>query len=113
MLDALYAGRMASTQREIERRRDLIAQLRRRLVERKQHLVAVPEPAGIPAISWVEAFDERLRTALARRRRIIARWRRRVRMRNELAALSNSDLSDIRWTRAEIEAERRKPFWRA
>jgi uncharacterized protein YjiS (DUF1127 family) len=40
-------------------------------------------------------------------------WRRRARTRNELITLSDSDLRDIRWTRAEVEAEARKPFWRA
>jgi len=34
-------------------------------------------------------------------------------MRNELITLSDIDLRDIRWTRAEMEAEARKPFWRA
>jgi len=41
------------------------------------------------------------------------KWRRRVRMRNELITLSDGDLRDIGWTRAEANAERRKPFWRA
>jgi uncharacterized protein YjiS (DUF1127 family) len=45
-------------------------------------------------------------------RQIIAQWRRRVRLRNELITLSEGDLRDIGWTRAEVEAERRKPFWR-
>jgi uncharacterized protein YjiS (DUF1127 family) len=44
---------------------------------------------------------------------IIARWRRRVYVRNELSTLNDGDLRDIGWTRAEVEAERRKPFWRA
>jgi uncharacterized protein YjiS (DUF1127 family) len=43
----------------------------------------------------------------------VREWRRRVRTRSELITLSNSDLGDIRWTRAEVEAEARKPFWRA
>ena len=45
--------------------------------------------------------------------KVMAEWRRRVRMRNELITLSNGDLSDIGWTRAEVDAERRKSFWRA
>jgi uncharacterized protein YjiS (DUF1127 family) len=45
-------------------------------------------------------------------REAIAQWRRRVRMRTELATLSHGDLHDVRWTRAEVEAECRKPFWR-
>jgi uncharacterized protein YjiS (DUF1127 family) len=43
---------------------------------------------------------------------VVAEWRQRVRMRNELIALSDGDLRDIGWTRAEVDAERRKPFWR-
>jgi uncharacterized protein YjiS (DUF1127 family) len=43
----------------------------------------------------------------------MAQWRRRVRVRNELITLSDGDLRDIAWTRAEVEAEHRKPFWRA
>ena len=43
----------------------------------------------------------------------MAEWRRRARMRNELTTLSDGDLRDIGWTRAEVDAERRKPFWRA
>jgi len=27
--------------------------------------------------------------------------------------LSDGDLRDVRWTRADVEAECRKPFWRA
>ena len=46
-------------------------------------------------------------------REVIAQWRRRVCIRNELITLSDGDLRDIGWTRAEVEAERRKPFWRA
>jgi uncharacterized protein YjiS (DUF1127 family) len=44
--------------------------------------------------------------------RLIA-WRRRARRRSELMMLSDRDLHDIRWTRAEAEAEARKPIWRA
>ena len=44
---------------------------------------------------------------------LMAQWRRRVLIRNELITLNDSDLRDIGWTRAEVEAERRKPFWRA
>jgi uncharacterized protein YjiS (DUF1127 family) len=51
--------------------------------------------------------------ALMRARLMFAGWRKRVRMRRELMGLSDSDLHDIRWTRAEVEAEGRKPFWRA
>src|SRR5215472_15429232 len=49
LLDALDAGRMLSAGREIERRRDLIALLRRRLAERKEHLQLVPSPSATAA----------------------------------------------------------------
>jgi uncharacterized protein YjiS (DUF1127 family) len=39
-------------------------------------------------------------------------WRSRVRRRNELMTLSDRDLRDFKWTRAEADAEARKPFWR-
>jgi uncharacterized protein YjiS (DUF1127 family) len=55
---------------------------------------------------------ERLRATFVTAREVVSQWRRRVRMRTELATLSNGDLRDIRWTKAEVEAERRKPFWR-
>jgi len=44
-------------------------------------------------------------------REAMAQWRRRVRTRNKLTTLSVDDLRDIRRTRAEVEAERCKPFW--
>ena len=44
---------------------------------------------------------------------IMAQWQRRVRIRSELMTLSDGDLRDVRWTRADVEAECRKPFWRA
>jgi uncharacterized protein YjiS (DUF1127 family) len=40
-------------------------------------------------------------------------WRRRIRGRNELMRLSDRDLRDFQWTRANVQAEARKPFWRA
>ena len=43
----------------------------------------------------------------------MAEWRRRARMRNELTALSDGDLRDIGWTRAEVNVEGCKPFWQA
>ena len=57
--------------------------------------------------------SSRIRAMLTDLREIMAQWRRRVSIRNELMSLGDSDLRDIGWTRAEVEAERRKPFWRA
>jgi uncharacterized protein YjiS (DUF1127 family) len=113
MLDAFYAGRMASAQREIERRRDLVARLRQGLVERGEHLVAVQTLPVKPAVSRLRVVNERVRTAIASGSTMMAQWRQRLRMRSDLATLGDGDLSDIRWTRAEVEAECRKPFWRA
>jgi uncharacterized protein YjiS (DUF1127 family) len=38
-------------------------------------------------------------------------WRRRIRSRRELAALSQRDLKDLGYP-AGVEAEKHKPFWR-
>jgi uncharacterized protein YjiS (DUF1127 family) len=44
---------------------------------------------------------------------VVAEWRRRVRMRNELLTLSDFDFRDMGCTRDWANAECRKPFWRA
>jgi uncharacterized protein YjiS (DUF1127 family) len=122
LMDALYKGRMSSARREIERHRDVIALLRRRLAERKEHLHVVPAQ-GSTAASHLGAdatparrfqvLGKRVRAAFITAHQIVAEWRRRVRIRNELIMLSDGDLREIGWTRAEVEAEGRKPFWRA
>ena len=73
-------------------------------------------PRGLPAPMTIIAFyktvlEHRVHAAFSTARFIVAEWRRRVRVRNELLTLSDGDLRDIRWTRAEVEAEGRKPFW--
>ena len=95
--------RITSAGREIERCLEIIVLRRRRPTERNELLHLVPHSKITPRTS--------LGTDAARQ--IIAQWRRRVRIRNELIRLSNGDLRDIGWTRAEVEAECRKPFWRA
>jgi len=40
-------------------------------------------------------------------------WRRRMRERDAMANLTERDLRDARLTRAELQAEIVKPFWRA
>lgn len=62
---------------------------------------------------WFFQFFSSLRKLILAARQVIADSQRRVRVRNELITLSDGDLRDIGWTRAEVEAERRKPFWRA
>jgi len=44
---------------------------------------------------------------------VIAEWRRRVRMCNELLTLGDHDFRDMGCTRDEANAECRRPFWRA
>lgn len=44
---------------------------------------------------------------------VVRLWRRRVRGRRELASLDDRMLRDIGLSRFEVEAEGRKPFWRA
>jgi uncharacterized protein YjiS (DUF1127 family) len=121
LLEALYEGRMSSTRREIARHQDVIALLRRRLAERKEHLHVVPDQGSTAASRLgadptparrFQVLGKRVRVAFITTRQIITEWRRRVRIRNELIMLSDSDLRDIGWTRAEVEAEGRKPFWR-
>jgi uncharacterized protein YjiS (DUF1127 family) len=80
-----------------------------RVVERTAEISCAcltPEPP-LSLTEW------RVGTTLAAVRETIARWRLRVRIRSELMLLNDGDLRDIRWTRAEAEAESRKPFWRA
>jgi len=62
---------------------------------------------------WFFRSFSNLRKLIVTARQIITQWGRRVRVRNELITLSDGDLRDIGWTKAEVEAERRKPFWRA
>jgi uncharacterized protein YjiS (DUF1127 family) len=119
---ALYEARLRSAQREVERHRDAIASWRRHLAERKKHLHLVPDrgrpastdlgTAGTPARKF-QALGRRAHAVFIAARQIIAEWRRRVRTRNELTTLGDSDLRDIGWTRAEVQAEVRKPFWRS
>jgi uncharacterized protein YjiS (DUF1127 family) len=51
--------------------------------------------------------------ALARMASEVGEWRRRVRDRRALAAMSDRSLRDIGLTRYDADWEARKPFWRA
>jgi uncharacterized protein YjiS (DUF1127 family) len=55
----------------------------------------------------------RLRLLLAALQHLTAEWRRRAAGRETLRGLSDYDLRDIGVTRAEVERECTKPFWRA
>jgi uncharacterized protein YjiS (DUF1127 family) len=118
LLDTLFEARLRSAQREIARHEDAIVLWRRRLAQRGAHLRAVTagnaaaadaSPATAQAF---EKFDRRLGAAFANMAAVVAQCRRRIRLRSELLALSDNELRDIRWTRAEAEAQARKPFWR-
>ncbi len=120
LVSTLYQARIWSAQREIDRHQDTIQFWRRGLAQRRAHLRPVTTPAAGPDNAVVESAGKRaFRTFAAHAAgtlmnvdSVAAAWRRRSRLRRELLALSDSDLRDIRWTRAEVEAEGRKPFWR-
>lgn len=44
---------------------------------------------------------------------LLREWRTRARQRAELARLGERDLHDLGWSRAQVEFEINKPFWRA
>lgn len=44
---------------------------------------------------------------------ILREWRYRIRERQGMAHLTERDLRDARLTRADVQAEIAKPFWRA
>src|SRR6516165_9331754 len=119
LLDMLFQARLRSAQREIARHEDAIVLWRRRLAQRGTHLRAVTadnaaaaDAAASPVtVRAFEKFGRRLGAAFVNLPVIVARCRRRIRLRDELLALSNNELRDIRWTRAEAQAQARKPFW--
>ena len=45
--------------------------------------------------------------------RVLRLWWKRIRDREELAAMSERDLRDARLSRADVAVEIGKPFWRA
>ena len=46
-------------------------------------------------------------------RGLLRTWRQRMRERDAMATLTERDLRDARLTRADVQAEMCKPFWRA
>ena len=115
-LDALFQSRMWSAQREIERHSDWILFWRRGLAERRAHLRPVANECAEASTDALASHGQQSADSAGsfmRVRLMFDAWRKRVHLRRELMGLSASDLHDIRWTRAEVEAEGRKPFWRA
>jgi uncharacterized protein YjiS (DUF1127 family) len=120
--NALFQSRMWSAQREIERHQERILFWRRGLAKRGAHLRPVANNTTEVSVHAVAAHSRmqgfvvssfEVGRAFMRMPALLERWRKRVRARRELLALSDRDLHEIRWTRAEAEAEGRKPFWRA
>ena len=60
-----------------------------------------------------ESVVSRLPILVATIYNIVIEWRRRARSRAELAQMSDLDLRDIGFTRAEVARELAKPIWRA
>ena len=93
-----------------------------RLPERREQLHLPSRGRSVAAAisgAWprpeqqIPVRGSRIRATFTGASEIMAQWRRRVRIRDELMTLSDGDLRDVRWTRAEVEAESRKPFWQA
>jgi uncharacterized protein YjiS (DUF1127 family) len=119
-VDALHRSRMSSARREIARHQDVLALLRRQLAKRREHLHLIADQRSTASTGLADrgirarnAVGRRVRAAFVTASQTMEEWRRRVRIRNELITLNDGDLRDIGWTRAEVEAERRKPVWRA
>jgi uncharacterized protein YjiS (DUF1127 family) len=75
------------------------------------------DPSGTSR--WAGVLSEGARTALAaaampieRAADLFVRWRRRVADREHLLTLDDGMLRDIGLSRADIEVEASKPFWR-
>jgi uncharacterized protein YjiS (DUF1127 family) len=120
--NALFQSRMWSAQREIERHQDRILFWRRGLAKRGAHLRPIANDTtevsvhAVASHSRAQGFlvsSSDVGRAFMRMPALLERWRKRVRARRELLVLSDSDLQEIRWTKAEAEAEGRKPFWQA
>jgi uncharacterized protein YjiS (DUF1127 family) len=76
--------------------------------------MTTPSVSAREALTRENVFVRPRFAALLLRRLIatLAHWRRRLKARRELAALSIFDLKDIGYP-AQVEAEKAKPFWRA
>ncbi len=70
----------------------------------------ITDYAGLGAGPSVRTI-RRLRLLLERARRTLRLWRSRARQRHELIELPPHLLFDVGLTRADVEAEARKPFW--
>jgi uncharacterized protein YjiS (DUF1127 family) len=113
-LHALFQGRISSPNATSSGVGYVIEQKElRHLVSRPRSTPSTRLGASATSTPRLQVLRGRVRLVFVIARQIIAHWQRRVRIRNELTTLNDGDLRDIGWTRAEVEAERRKPFWRA
>jgi uncharacterized protein YjiS (DUF1127 family) len=118
LYDAIIESRLRKAERDVARylhshhsfRNAFALELDRRRAGQSTGLTTTAT-SPIPEQRY-QARWARVRATFITAREVVTQWRRRVCMRRELGTLSNGDLRDIRWTTAEVEAERRKPFWR-
>ncbi len=61
----------------------------------------------------VESITHSLTALVSASCRCVREWRQRARSRRELLMLSEYDLRDVPWTRADAVMEASKPFWQA
>jgi uncharacterized protein YjiS (DUF1127 family) len=71
---------------------------------------AIPDFRLRPALAWLLRLAGFTARALCD---VFAKWHERARQRYDLAELSDDVLKDLGLSRADVEGEVRKPFWRA
>ena len=77
----------------------------------------IPAPAqrslAVQALALVWFMGSRLAWAVGRGCEAALTWAERARQRHQLGRLSDAMLRDSGLTRSDVDAETRKPFWRA
>src|SRR5262245_48210830 len=121
LLEVFYESRMRKAVREINRHRDAIDALQKRLSERQARprlrvispiAISTSRDAGnssAPSRSHARGCES---TATHSVRHMISEWRQRHRTRQELMTLNYYELRDLGMTPAEAQALARRPFWR-
>jgi uncharacterized protein YjiS (DUF1127 family) len=121
LLEGFYESRMRRAALEINRHRDVIDALQKRLSERQARprlrvispiAISTSRDAGNSSAPSRSRARGRMSTATHSVRQIISEWRRRHRMRQELITLNYYELRDLGMAPAEAQALARKPFWR-